>query len=102
MLKEHLEDLTQRHGEHESAMNEAITTFVHFLRAIHTIVAISNLRGVVSNGCVTFNVANNGRYSPTMHNRRKAVQDTYSFVFSPTWYSRRQAIPEELEWLGAV
>ena len=39
-LKEHLDYLIQWHGEHESAMNEATTIFVHFLRAIHTIVAI--------------------------------------------------------------
>ena len=47
-LKEHLNDLIQWHGEHESAMNETITTFVHFLRAIHTVVTILNLCGVVS------------------------------------------------------
>ena len=73
-LKEHLDYLIQWHGEHESAMNEATTTFVHFLRAIHTIVAISNLRCVVSNGGVTFNVAKNGRYSVCQHHYGLEVQ----------------------------
>ena len=39
-LEEHLYYLIQWHGEHESAKDETITAFVHFLRAIHTIVAI--------------------------------------------------------------
>ena len=54
MLKEHLEDLTQRHGEHESAMNETITTLVHFLRAIPQLLQFLNLYGVVSKGLCHF------------------------------------------------
>ena len=73
-LKEHLYYLIQWHGEHESAKTKLLQHFGHFLRAIHTIVAIFDPTWVFSNGVVTFKVANNGSFSGCQHHYGFEVQ----------------------------
>ena len=73
-LKEHLYYLIQWHGEHESAKTKLLQHLDTFCEQFTQLLQFSILRGIFSNGGVTFNVANKGSFSGCQHHYGFEVQ----------------------------